>query len=765
MIRHFLSVHLNLFVFSILISQILAFTHPSEVSALQDLYRTFNYPPVLNGWNGSDPCGESWTGIACSGPSVIQLKLQGLNLTGYIGSLLYNLPNLKQLDVSSNNIEGEIPFGLPPNITYMNLSHNLLHGPIGDVFSALNNLKEMDLSYNNFSGDLPYSFGSLRNLARLFLQNNRFTGSVTYLAELPLTDLNIQDNLFSGILPQHFQSILNLWIGDNKFHVADNSPPWTFPPDTMSIEQNTSIPPTTQANVTQNYSRPSEAPPRVNETHPRVNETHTRVREAPPRVHDAHPNVNEAHPKVNEASPGLREARPRVNGDHPKVNEVHPRVHEAPPRVHEAHPKVNEAPSGVSEAPPGVSEAPPGVNEAHPRVNEAPVKVIKHKKNNVGPGGIAFMIGGGTLMATGVALFVAILLNKLRLESPNLKSSESSHGSFPSHPTSATIGFSKSDRYSGRTKIYTVAELELATNCFSEANILGEGSLGPVYRAKFPDDKILAVKEINIAQMSLKEEEKLLDVICTVSRLKHPNIVALKGYCLDKGKGLLVYDYVGNVTLNDALHSEACEPVSWVHRLRIALGVAQALDYLHSAFCRPVAHGNLKAANVLLDENLMPRVCDCSLVILRTLTISQVEKPANEIDIEEMGYHAPDHGQQGTGSRKRDVFAFGVLLLELLTGKKPFDRARPVDEQYLVKWAPPMLPYRASLEQLVDPRMKRTFSSKALSRYADIISLCIQPARQLRPAMSEVMESLESLYQMFDIEKSDVADGTELDPV
>ncbi|XP_052728160.1 protein STRUBBELIG-RECEPTOR FAMILY 2-like [Vigna angularis] len=695
MIRHFLYVHLNLFAFSILISQILAFTHPSEVSALQDLYRTFNYPPVLNGWNGSDPCGESWTGVACSGPSVIQLKLQGLNLTGYIGSLLYNLPNLKQLDVSSNNIEGEIPFGLPSNITYMNLSHNLLHGPIGDVFSALNNLKEMDLSYNNFSGDLPYSFGSLRNLARLFLQNNRFTGSVTYLAELPLTDLNIQDNLFSGILPQHFQSILNLWIGDNKFHVADNSPPWSFPPDTMSIEQNTSSPPTTQANVIQNCSRPSEAPPRVNEAHPR--------------------------------------------------------------------------------------------------------------KNHIGPGVIAFMIGGGTLMATGVTLFVAILLNKFRLENPNLKSSESSHGSFPSHPTSATIGvsstaleespsiplfnsaslmgpvrllsmnhnnteepfrkgFSKSDRYSGRTKIYTVAELELATNCFSEANILGEGSLGPVYRAKFPDDKILAVKEINIAQMSLKEEEKLLDVICTVSRLKHPNIVALKGYCLDKGKGLLVYDYVGNVTLNDALHSEACEPVSWVHRLRIALGVAQALDYLHSAFCRPVAHGNLKAANVLLDENLMPRVCDCSLVILRTLNISQVDIPANEIDIEEMGYHAPDHGQPGTSSRKRDVFAFGVLLLELLTGKKPFDGARSVEEQYLVKWAPPMLPYRASLEQLVDPRMKRTFSSKALSRYADIISLCIQPARQLRPAMSEVMESLESLYQMFDIEKSDAADGTELDP-
>lgn len=86
------------------------------------------------------------------------------------------------------------------------------------------------------------------------------------------------------------------------------------------------------------------------------------------------------------------------------------------------------------------------------------------------------------------------------------------------------------------------------------------------------------MKKINIAGLSFKEEEKLLDVICTVSRLNHPNIVSLNGYCLDSGKGLFVYDYVGNVTLNDALHNEACKPLSWVQRLRIAVGVAQALQ-------------------------------------------------------------------------------------------------------------------------------------------------------------------------------------------
>jgi len=239
--------------------------------------------------------------------------------------------------------------------------------------------------------------------------------------------------------------------------VADNSPPWTFPPDTVSIEQNTSSPPTTQANAIQNCSPSSEAPPRVNETHPRVDEAHTRVSETPPRVHEAYPKVNKAPPGLREAPPRVKDAHPRINAAPPRVNEAHPKVNEAPPRVSEAPPRVHEAPPKVNEAPPGVSEAPPRVNEAHHRVNEAPsqvheapLRVIKHEKNHVGPGEIAFMIGGGTLMATGVALFVAILLNKFRLESPNLKSSESSHGSFPSHPTSATIGNSHRNRYAVR---------------------------------------------------------------------------------------------------------------------------------------------------------------------------------------------------------------------------------------------------------------------------------------------------------------------------
>ncbi|PNY04475.1 protein strubbelig-receptor family 2-like [Trifolium pratense] len=712
--------------FAILISQGFAYTDPLDVAALKDMYRSLNYPQVLQGWNGGDPCEESWTGVACSGSSIIHLKIQGMNLTGSLGAALYNLQSLKIFDVSSNSIMGEIPYGLPPNATHinmacnylsqnipsslsnmkklrhLNLSHNFLFGPIGNVFTGLDNLKEMDLSYNNFTGDLPSSFGSLVNIEKLFLQNNRFTGSVTYLAELPLIYLNIQENLFSGILPQHFQSIPNLWIGSNMFHAVDGSPPWGFPLDGVPVEQNTSRPPTTQANAIENY---------------------------------------------------------------------------------------------------------------------APPKAIKYKKKRIGLGGIAFMVGGGTLMVTGLALFIALSLNKFHTQRPESFVFESNHRTsfssrpfpsnpFPSNPISAVKevsptaqddslqippfnaaslldprrlpsqklkrmgetsrrSFSERDKYTGRTKVYTVAEVELVTNNFSEDNLLGVGSLGPVYRAELPDNKVLAVKNIQMAGLSFSEEEKFLDVVCTASRLKHPNIVALKGYCLEHGQHLLVYDYVRNLTLDDALHSASYKPLSWGLRLRIAIGVAQALDYLHSTFSPPVTHGNLKAANILLDEKLMPRVSDCGLAILKPLTNTKAKARASEIAIRDSGYDSPDHGQPGISSTKSDIFAFGVLLLELLSGRKPFEIFMPKEEQYLANWASSRLHDSESLEQMVDPAIKRTFSSKALSRYADIISVCTQPAKEFRPAMSEIVDSLVSFMQKLNVSKSagGVADGTELDPL
>ncbi|XP_020539954.1 protein STRUBBELIG-RECEPTOR FAMILY 2 isoform X2 [Jatropha curcas] len=673
MAKELLQLYFTLIAFSaILVSQAWAFTDQNDVMALENLYASLNKPPQLKGWRtgGGDPCQESWTGVFCSGSSLRDLKLQGLNLSGYLGTQLHNLYSLKHLDLSYNYLQGEIPYGLPPNATrinlacnklnqnipyslstlkvlrYLNLSHNSLYGPIGNVFIAMKNLKEMDLSFNYFTGDLPTSIGSLTNLSRLFLQNNQFTGSVIYLADLPLTDLNIQSNHFSGVIPAHFQSIQNLWIDGNEF-MGGNYPPWNFPETkNVTVGKNFSDQPTTESSATDKSLNP----------------------------------------------------------------------------------------------------------EAFGHV----------KKRRLGPGGIACIVVATTLAVTCAA--TAVIFVKRPHVFPVIRTRVKAPSTLdPNHITSTcrTTCFAEKFKAPESAKIYTVAELQSATSSFSEENILGEGSLGCVYKAEFPDGQISAVKYIRMASLSLQEEEQFSDVLCNASRLRHPNIVTLVGYCIEHGQHLLVYEYIKNVTLHDVLHNEEHKSLPWITRINIALGVAAALDYLHSCFSPPITHGNIKASNVLLDEELKPRLCDCGTAILRSLTSNSDKLKASEIVIDDIGYTAPEIGE-GADDTKSDVYAFGVLLLELLTGRKAFDSSRPSEEQSLVKWASCRLHDNASLELMVDPGINiTTVSPKALSQFADVVSLCIQPEMLFRPPMSEIVVSLASLLQKFTFANSSPLDGAE----
>ncbi|TYH54150.1 hypothetical protein ES332_D09G148900v1 [Gossypium tomentosum] len=428
------------------------------------------------------------------------------------------------------------------------------------------------------------------------------------------------------------------------------------------------------------------------------------------------------------------------------------------------------------------------------------------KKKKVSPLRISYVVVGVALVAVCVAVVFAIHIK--RSNAKRLRSLDSSNSTLHSHPISPSIdlstaaqtasppfleisspfnlvprrnppvlltntektsrrkSFAGENKFAMNSKVYTVAELQLATNSFSEENHLGEGSLGPVYKAEFPNGQFFAVKVINMVSLSFDEEEKFMDVIQMASQLRHPNIVRLIGYCVEHGQHLVVYEYVRNLSLDDALHSEVFKPLSWGLRLRIALGIAQALDYLHSTFSPPASHSNIKAANILLDDELMPHVCDYGLSILRPLTSNSVKTKASEIAIRNTGYIAPEHGQPGSDNTKSDVYAFGVLLLELLTARRPCDSSRPRDEQSLVEWASIRLHDNESLQQMVDPGIRRTFPPRFLSGYADIVSLCIQPEKEFRPPMSEIVESLTRLSQKMGMTKSNASiDGAEVEPL
>ncbi|KAH6812487.1 hypothetical protein C2S51_026249 [Perilla frutescens var. frutescens] len=663
--------------------QSLAITDVLEVQALQDLYRSLNRPVQLDHWQAEagDPCEEPWTGVQCFGSSIFNLKLNGLGLTGSLGYELFNLKSLKHLDLSSNGIEGSIPYSLPPNVTtlnladnkfsqsipysiekmkylrHLNLSHNSLSGALGNLFDGLENLKTMDLSSNSFTGDLPTSFRSLKNLTGLFLQGNQFTGSVVFLANLSLTDLNIEDNHFSGVIPEHFQTILNLR--------ETNYPPWKFPTDTIPKGQNT---------------------------------------------------------------PAAADFENQRETNHPSQ------------------------------------------------------VIVSHKRKKPNAAVIVLVIGGITLVAACVALTVFVHRQRFYVRkrrsslglaestkslpadtsqdytsvsgtgSPHTSGFSSSPMITPSRlppvrtrtlklPKTTRKSFSKS-KMGSIPRVYTIAELQIATNSFGEEHFIGEGSLGSVYKAQFPDGTVVVVKNIKTVPLSIIEEQQFFDVIKNISRLKHPNIVTLLGYSMEHGQHLLVYEYIRSVSLDDALHCAAYKPLPWGVRLQIALGIARALDYMHSSFVPPISHSNLKAANILLDEECKPHVCDCGLAILRPLSRNNVKLKASEMAIVDSGYIAPERVQPGSVNSKADVYAFGVLLLEILTGRKPFDNSRAPGEQSLVRWASSRLHDSASLAQMVDPPVRNTIPSKSLSRFADVVSLCIQPEQEFRPPIAEIVESL-----------------------
>ncbi|KAE8728693.1 Protein STRUBBELIG-RECEPTOR FAMILY 8 [Hibiscus syriacus] len=286
---------------------------------------------------------------------------------------------------------------------------------------------------------------------------------------------------------------------------------------------------------------------------------------------------------------------------------------------------------------------------------------------------------------------------------------------------------------------YTVAALQTATNSFSQEYIIGEGSLGRVYKAEFPNGKTMAIKKIDNAALSLQEEDNFLEAVSNMSRLRHPNIVTLAGYCAEHGQRLLVYEYVGNGSLQEMLHfsDDDSKTLSWNARVRVALGTARALEYLHEVCLPSVVHRNFKSANILLDEELNPHLSDCGL--------TQV--------VGSFGYSAPEFALSGIYTVKSDVHSFGVVMLELLTGRKPLDSSRVRSEQSLVRWATPQLHDIDALAKMVDPSLNGMYPAKSLSRFADIITLCVQPEPEFRPSMSEVVQALVRLVQRASVVK------------
>ncbi|KAF9681618.1 hypothetical protein SADUNF_Sadunf05G0020600 [Salix dunnii] len=286
-------------------------------------------------------------------------------------------------------------------------------------------------------------------------------------------------------------------------------------------------------------------------------------------------------------------------------------------------------------------------------------------------------------------------------------------------------------------QVFTYKELEIATNKFSEANVTGKEGYGVVYRGTLSDGTVAAIKMLH--RVGKQGERAFRIEVDLLSRLHSPYLVELLGYCADQNHRLLVFEFMPNGTLQHHLHHKQYRPLDWGTRLRIALDCARALEFLHELTIPAVIHRDFKCSNILLDQNFRAKVSDFGLAKMgsdRINSQNSMHFPSNT------GYLAPEYASTGKLTTKSDVYSYGVVLLQLLTGRQPVDTKQPSGEHVLVSWALPRLTNRDKVVEMVDPTMQDQYSKKDLIQVAAIAAVCVQPEADYRPLMTDVVQSL-----------------------
>ncbi|GFP93201.1 receptor-like serine/threonine-protein kinase ale2 [Phtheirospermum japonicum] len=293
--------------------------------------------------------------------------------------------------------------------------------------------------------------------------------------------------------------------------------------------------------------------------------------------------------------------------------------------------------------------------------------------------------------------------------------------------------------YTGSAKTFSSSDIEKATDFFNETRIVGEGGFGRVYSGVLEDGTKAAVKILK--RYDQQGSREFLAEVEMLSRLHHRNLVKLIGICVEHRTRCLVYELIPNGSVESHLHGcdKERSPLDWSARLKIALGSARALAYLHEDSSPRVIHRDFKASNILLEEDFTPKVSDFGLA--RT-GLDEENRHVSTRVMGTFGYVAPEYAMTGHLLVKSDVYSYGVVLLELLTGRKPVDMSQPPGEENLVSWARPLLTNRQDLESIIDQSLMPESSIDSIAKVAAIASMCVQPEVSHRPFMGEVVQAL-----------------------
>ncbi|KAA8529840.1 hypothetical protein F0562_034391 [Nyssa sinensis] len=706
-------------------------------------------------------------------------------------------PGLQMLHLSFNNLEG----GLPANFSsssiqslWLNGQSSKLNGTI-DVLQNMTQLTEVWLQSNSFSGPLP-DFSGLQQLQNLSVRDNSLTGPVpASLVDLPsLKTLNLTNNMLQGPTPKFSSSVgVDLIADTNRFCLSQ--PGVACDPRVnvlLSVAQSVGYPTVFADNWKGNdpcTTWPGITCASGNITVVNFQKLGLTGMISPnfssitslQRLILSNNNLVGTIPDELTTLPNLRELDISNNQLHGKIPSFRNNVIVTT----NGNPNIGKD-SGVPPASGTPSGSTPGSTPGSPSGNRTNTSGNSGKKSSTGVVVGSAIGGGAVIFFVGMGVFCLYRSKQKRLgrvQSPHTtvihpRLSGSDDAVKITIAGSSVNGGATSETYShgssGPSDIHIVESgsmvisiqvLKNVTNNFSEENILGRGGFGTVYKGELHDGTKIAVKRMESGVVSEKGLDEFKSEIAVLTKVRHRHLVALLGYCLDGNERLLVYEYMPQGTLSSHLFNwkqEVLKPLEWTKRLTIALDVARGVEYLHSLAHQSFIHRDLKPSNILLGDDMRAKVADFGLVRLAPEgKASVVTKLAGTF-----GYLAPEYAAMGRVTTKIDVFSFGVILMELITGRKAIDETRQEESVHLVAWFRRMHINKDTFRKAIDPTIdldEETLGS--VSTVAELAGHCCAREPHQRPDMGHAVNVLSSLTELWKPADPDSEDmyGIDLD--
>ncbi|PQQ13267.1 receptor-like kinase TMK3 [Prunus yedoensis var. nudiflora] len=717
-------------------------TFPGDLKILNDFRKGLENSELLN-WpeNGDDPCGPpSWPHVFCSGDRVAQIQVQNMGLKGPLPQNFNQLSKLYNLGLQRNNFNGKLP-------TFSGLSE----------LELLIWIRTCWLHGNQFTGTIPENIGNLSSLKELNLNGNHLVGLIPQtLADMELDKLDLGNNQLMGPIPKFKSEVTALldFLGDLNY------------PSSLASEWSGNNP--CEGRWLGLSCNPQSKVSVINLPRHKLNGTLSPALAKLDSLVDVRLPGNNITGKVPTNFTELKSLRLLdISGNN--IEPPLPKFPDSLKVIAEGNPLL--VGSGKPPKSP-LSKSPPSPI-THPDQNPSgAIQVDVQPQSSKRPKPVIIIAG---IAVVGVVAFLLICLSiyyckkrKNLLEAP---ASVVIHPRDPSDPenlykiavasnttgslstkTRTTVshnsgGTENSHMIEAGNLVISVQVLRKVTKNFAPENELGRGGFGTVYKGELEDGTQLAVKRMEGAVISSKALDEFEAEIAVLSKVRHRHLVSLLGYSIEGNERLLVYEYMSQGALSRHLFhwkSLNLKPLSWTRRLTIVLDVARAMEYLHNLARQTFIHRDLKSSNILLGDDFHAKVSDFGLVKLAP----DGEKSIATKLAGTFGYLAPEYAVMGKITTKADVFSFGVVLMELLTGLMALDENRPEESRYLAEWFWRIKSSKEKLMAAIDPTLEvneETFES--ISIITELAGHCTAREPSHRPDMGHAVNVLSLLVE------------------